>query len=78
MSDIINFLNANKELFSGIGTEVVGGVIAVIGGIIIWLLKKNNTKPNLVQVVGDNSVALQSGCDITINELDIGDKKNAR
>lgn len=55
MASIIDFLNANKELFSGIGTEVIGGIIAVIGGIIIWLLKKNNAEPNQTQIIGNNS-----------------------
>lgn len=56
MVGIVDFLSTNKEwLFSGTGTEVISGIIAVIGGTIIWLLKKKNTKPNQTQIIGNNS-----------------------
>jgi len=68
MLNIVNLLSTNKEwLFSGTGTGVISGIIAVIGGIIIWLLKRKNTKPNQTQFIGNNSSCNnQAGRDIKI------------
>lgn len=81
MLDIINLLNTNKEwLFSGTGTEVIAVIISVIGGIIIWLLKKNNTEQNQTQInqtqiVKNNSSGNQAGHDITTVNKFYNDQK---
>lgn len=79
MFDIINSLESNKEwLFSGLGITILGCLVCITRTIFHWLHKQNNTEPKQIQVTGDNSVNLQAGGNLTVNNSHFGGKENVK
>lgn len=79
MSDIISWLSDNREwLFNGTGTEIIVVVATIISGIFsliyYWLRHNKKIRSKQTQITGDNSVALQVGDSLTINDSQFGGK----